>query len=107
MFLENLPVLLAVLLRLSEVSCSTPVVLWHGIGDDHLQSIKNAIRDNAGDSVYIKSIQLGITAIEDVGTGIFVHPNIQITEVCQEILEDEKLKNGFHAIGFSQGAQFM
>jgi len=37
----------------------------------------------------------------------FKNVNKQITEVCKMINEDEKLSNGFNAIGFSQGGQFL
>lgn len=81
--------------------------MWHGIGAVRLESIKQIIRDNIDDSVYVKSIQLGETEIADIESGIFVHPNDQIEQVCLQIKEDENLTNGFHAIGFSQGAQFL
>lgn len=86
---------------------STPVVLWHGIGDDHLVSIKKLIRENVGEDVYIKSIQMGQNAMQDFENGIFVHPSVQIAEACEEIVADDELRNGFHAIGFSQGSQFL
>jgi len=37
----------------------------------------------------------------------FKNVNKQITEVCQMISEDDKLSDGFNAIGFSQGGQFL
>ena len=37
----------------------------------------------------------------------FKNVNKQITEVCQMIGEDKNLTNGFNAIGFSQGGQFL
>lgn len=86
---------------------ATPVVLWHGFGDDHLSSIKELIWTNINASVYIKSIQLGSNPIVDFERGIFEHPNDQIADVCKQIADDEQLKSGFHAVGFSQGAQFL
>lgn len=65
------------------------------------------IRQNINETVYIKSIQFGDNAIEDLENGIFIHPNKQISKVCFEIAADENLRNGFHAVGFSQGAQFL
>jgi palmitoyl-protein thioesterase len=89
------------------VLATTPILLWHGVGSDHLESIKQIIRENVNEDVYIKSIQLGMNAVEDTENGILIHPNDQISEVCHQITNDEKLKDGFHAIGFSQGAQFL
>lgn len=90
-----------------EVLTISPIVLWHGFGSDHLDGIKQIIRENVNEDVYIKSIQLGTNAIEDTENGILIHPNDQIAEVCYQIMGDENLKDGFHAIGFSQGAQFL
>lgn len=105
MFLANF--FLLAIFCVHEVLTATPVVLWHGVGSDHLDSLKQIIRENVNEDVYIKSIQLGMNAIEDTENGILIHPNDQISEVCNEILGDENLKDGFHAIGFSQGAQFL
>lgn len=99
-------VLVILLFQFKVFNC-TPIVLWHGIGDDHLASIKRIILTNVDENVYIKSIQLGENSIEDFENGIFVHPDVQIMDVCNEIASDEKLSNGFHAVGFSQGAQFL
>jgi palmitoyl-protein thioesterase len=33
--------------------------------------------------------------------------NKQVEQACTMIKEDPKLKDGFNAIGFSQGAQFL
>jgi palmitoyl-protein thioesterase len=96
-----------VLFCVHEAITTTPVVLWHGVGSDHLDSIKQIIKENVDEDVYIKSIQLGMNAVEDTENGILIHPNDQISEVCYEIMGDENLKGGFHAIGFSQGAQFL
>lgn len=89
------------------VNCNTPVVLWHGIGDDHLDTIKQIIKENTDENIYIKSIRFGHSSLQDFESGIFIHPNDQIAEVCLQIMEDENLKDGFHAVGFSQGAQFL
>lgn len=98
---------LVVLFCVHEAITTTPVVLWHGLGSDHLDSIKQIIKENVDEDVYIKSIQLGMNAIEDTKDSIFIHPNDQISEVCLEIMRDENLKGGFNAIGFSQGSQFL
>lgn len=99
--------LLAAVVSFETCRCATPVVLWHGIGDDHLDSMKQIIKDNVDESVYIKSIQLGESAIEDAESGILVHPNDQIAAACVDVTNDDNLKNGFHAVGFSQGSQFL
>lgn len=102
-----LELILLLAIARTTLSLQTPIVLWHGIGTDHLESLRETIRENIDDSIYIKSIHIGRNAIADFVSGIFVHPNDQIADVCRQIAEDEKLMNGFHAIGLSQGAQFL
>lgn len=57
--------------------------------------------------VYIVSLEIGSNVIEDVENGYFMHPDKQINLACEMIASDPKLSNGFNAIGFSQGAQFL
>lgn len=88
-------------------SSSYPIVIWHGLGPDSSEDLRQLIRASVGQDVYIKSIQLAGNGFEDTEMTILLHPNIQISTVCQQITNDEKLKNGFHAIGLSQGSQFL
>lgn len=44
---------------------------------------------------------------QDVENSYFGNINVQIQEVCHQLLKDKYLKNGYNAIGFSQGAQFL
>ena len=39
--------------------------------------------------------------------GFFKDVNEQVTMVCEKIASDPKLKNGYNALGFSQGGQFL
>lgn len=99
--------------RCSAIACknssssSYPIVIWHGLGPDSSEDLRQLIRASVGQDVYIKSIQLAGNGFEDTEMTILLHPNIQISTVCQQITNDEKLKNGFHAIGLSQGSQFL
>ena len=49
----------------------------------------------------------GIYPFQDVEHGYFGNVNEQIQEVCQQLIKDDRLKNGYNAIGFSQGAQLL
>jgi len=89
-----------------------PVVLWHGMGDTccfafSLGTIRDTLKELLGPETYIKSIRIGDNLVEDYESGYFVHPNKQVEAVCKQVAEDENLKNGYNAIGFSQGAQFI
>lgn len=90
---------------------SPPIVLWHGMGDSccfsfSLGYIRDILRDKLP-GVYIKSIRIGNNELEDVKNSYFGNINDQIKQVCEELEMDVKLQNGYNAIGFSQGAQFL
>lgn len=56
--------------------------------------------------IYVRSIQIGNNILEDTLSGFFTNSNKQIDMVCKNLTGDEKLKDGFNVIGFSQGGQF-
>ncbi|KAK1126130.1 hypothetical protein K0M31_004771 [Melipona bicolor] len=90
---------------------SLPVVLWHGMGDSccfsfSLGAIKKLI-ENTIPGIYVYSIRLGNNEIEDVEHSYFGKVNEQVQKVCQQLIKNEHLKNGYNAIGFSQGAQLL
>ena len=45
--------------------------------------------------------------MQDVENSYFRNVNEQVTEVCDELSKDAALANGYNAIGFSQGGQFL
>jgi len=88
-----------------------PVVLWHGMGDSccnplSMGRISNVITDNHKDT-YVYSIMLGKDEFSDTLEGFLGDANSQVDTVCEKIKADPKLADGFHAIGFSQGGQFL
>jgi len=88
-----------------------PVVIWHGMGDTccnplSMGRIKEIIEVNIP-GVYVKSLEIGGNIVNDLRSGFFIHPNKQLTDVCEQLNNDENLKNGYHSIGFSQGGQFL
>ncbi|KAK6645536.1 hypothetical protein RUM43_001813 [Polyplax serrata] len=54
--------------------------------------------------VEILSLKFGDNDIE---SGYFLNVNKQVEEACQAIQSNPKMKNGYNAIGFSQGGQFL
>ena len=92
-------------------SASLPVVIWHGMGDNCCHSfsmgyIKNLLEQNIND-VYVRSLMIGPGPTDDTVNGFFMPVNEQVAMVCQKIKNDPKLRNGYNAIGFSQGGQFL
>lgn len=88
-----------------------PIVLWHGMGDSCCFSFSlgkiQEILQNEIPGVYINSIRIGDNVIEDVENSYFGNINEQIKHVCEQLSQDTRLQNGYNAIGFSQGAQFL
>lgn len=96
---------------LKVVSCEfLPILIWHGLLTDPKSDslfMKEWIRNETSADIYIKSIDLTINELHERAASVFVHPSKQIEQVCLEVMQDEKLKRGFNAIGMSQGGQFM
>jgi len=89
----------------------TPIVLWHGMGDSccnpiSMGSIKNYLEDEIS-GVYVHSIMIGSNIIVDMESGFFRDTNRQVSEVCEMMANDPELQDGYNAIGFSQGGQFL
>ncbi|KAJ3091550.1 Palmitoyl-protein thioesterase 1 [Quaeritorhiza haematococci] len=57
--------------------------------------------------IYVHSIQIGSTEDADRKASFLDNVNRQIDEVCAQLREDERLRGGFNAVGFSQGGLFM
>lgn len=100
---------------LSMVCClmasNTPVVIWHGMGDSccnplSMGSIQKLIEKNIS-GIYVKSLEIGSSVENDILNGFFLNVNDQIDMACSIINKDVNLANGYHAIGFSQGGQFL
>lgn len=126
--------LLSILFLLKFVSAyPTPIILWHGMGKnsfffnlqyyyfvllrfflvgdtccvDFSLGYFKLFLERQIPGVYVNSLRIGNSTIDDFDNGYFMHPNKQIEYVCKLLATDPKLANGFNAIGFSQGAQFL
>jgi len=83
-----------------------PVVLAHGMGDSCFNSGMQHVTDHVSKllgGVYSVCIPTGKTQAEDTKNGYFLNMDASVDVFAQAISEDSELKNGFHAIGFSQG----
>merc|ERR1712223_1024880 len=93
-----------------EAEGSLPVVIWHGMGDSccnpvSMGRIKQIIEGETNG--YVLSLKIGYTVIDDTINGFLKPVNQQVEMVCQQIADDPELQNGYNAIGFSQGGQFL
>jgi len=88
-----------------------PIVIWHGMGDTCCYSfsmgmIKQELQ-RLLPGVYVYSIMIGSNMVEDELEGFISNANDQVDFVCKQVKSDPNLKNGFNALGFSQGSQFL
>ncbi|PRW45157.1 Palmitoyl- thioesterase 1 [Chlorella sorokiniana] len=102
-----------VALSTSNAAGYLPVVLWHGMGDyccaDYsIGAVKELIEQELP-GVFVHSINtgLGATSVTDILSSYFGSVNDQVARVCDELLALEELKDGYVAVGFSQGGQFL
>jgi len=89
----------------------TPVVIWHGMGDSccnpaSMGSIKTMLEEELP-GVYVHSLMIGNNILADTENGFFKDTNKQIDMVCEYVAQDPLLQNGYNALGFSQGGQFL
>ncbi|KAL0270574.1 UNVERIFIED_CONTAM: hypothetical protein PYX00_007940 [Menopon gallinae] len=93
------------------VQASVPIVLWHGMGDSccffgSLGRIINVLKDKIpGAEVF--SLKFGDTVLQDIESSYFLNANRQVELACETLRSNSKLQDGYNAIGFSQGAQFL
>ncbi|UZJ51153.1 hypothetical protein CBS101457_000473 [Exobasidium rhododendri] len=87
-----------------------PIVIWHGLGDsaysEGMVSLASELRE-AFPGIYVHLVSLTEDLTSDQKAGFLGNVNLQIEQVCQDLDQVKELKNGFDAIGFSQGGQFL
>ncbi len=81
------------------------------MGDDccnpeSLGAVSKWIRDATNGS-FILSLKFGRTEFDDRLSGFFKPAWRQVDEACQQLSNATQLRDGFHAVGFSQGGQFL
>jgi len=88
-----------------------PVVFWHGMGDSCFNplSMGSLIKmvESELPGIHTNCLHFGTTLTEDTLNGFFMPVDKQITAACQTIASDPALKNGYNAMGLSQGGQFL
>lgn len=92
-------------------STTLPIVLWHGMGDCccnplSMGRIKGDLESKLP-GVYVRSLMIGENIAADTENGFMLNVNKQVERVCHKVRTDPKLKNGYNAMGFSQGGQFL
>ncbi|CAE7101482.1 unnamed protein product [Rhizoctonia solani] len=87
-----------------------PLVLWHGLGDSAHSAGMTEFAElitEVHPGIFIYSVSLSDDQSADQKAGWFGDVNAQIDIVAAELSTIPQLENGFDAIGFSQGGQFL
>lgn len=87
-----------------------PLVVWHGLGDSYaspgmLEFAELLKEQHPG--LFVHNIYIDEDNEEDKKAGFYGYVNDQVALVADQIAEIPELQNGFDAIGFSQGGQFL
>jgi hypothetical protein len=55
----------------------------------------------------MEPVAIVLFVFQDIENGFFLNANKQVEEVCKQLANDPELKDGYNALGFSQGGQFL
>merc|ERR1719245_1269434 len=107
----SLFITIATALFYSSKADNTPLVIWHGMGDSccnplSMGRIKDLIQKNVS-NIYVTNLKIGNNIEEDTLNGFFMNANDQVDLAYKIIKADPRLANGYNAMGFSQGGQFL
>jgi palmitoyl-protein thioesterase len=87
-----------------------PLVVWHGLGDSHsspaMLEFMSMIQE-LHPGLFIHSVAIKESNDEDRKAGWFGNVNEQIEVAAQQLATIPELADGFDAMGFSQGGQFL
>ncbi|KAJ7647520.1 palmitoyl-protein thioesterase [Roridomyces roridus] len=87
-----------------------PLVLWHGLGDSAtskgMLEFAQEIR-GVHPGIFIHSVYLDEDLDKDRRAGFYGNVNEQVEAAAEQISAIPELADGFNALGFSQGGQFL
>lgn len=85
--------------------------MWHGMGDTCCNPMSlgkvRSLLEREIPGVYVHSLKFGNSFSDDMESGYFGNANDDVETACRLISSDTELRGGYHAIGFSQGGQFL
>jgi len=90
----------------SSATSKLPIVFAHGMGDSCFNSgFQNLVKHTSSllGNVYSVCIPTGKDKSEDTTNGYFLNMDASVDVFAESVKADPKLKDGFHAIGLSQG----
>ncbi|KAJ2931262.1 hypothetical protein H1R20_g5876, partial [Candolleomyces eurysporus] len=87
-----------------------PLVVWHGLGDSHsspgMLEFVSMIKD-VHPGIFVHSVYIHEDLDDDRKAGFLGNVDEQVAFVSEQLAEIPELDDGFDAIGFSQGGQFL
>ncbi|KAA1472797.1 alpha/beta-hydrolase [Dentipellis sp. KUC8613] len=87
-----------------------PLVLWHGMGDSHSSAGMVQFQDKIKEihpGIFVHSVYIEEASEADQRAGFYGNANDQIDLVAEQLKGIDELRDGFDALGFSQGGQFL
>lgn len=91
-------------------SAPLPVVMWHGLGDSAHSLFMGRVRERIEDmypGIVVHSVALYPGFMADQRAGFIGNVNDAVERVCAQLSHIPELRDGFDAVGFSQGGQFL
>ena len=96
--------------EIDRINGRRPLVIWHGLGDNYNSSgmvdVVSIFNQRYPD-MFIYPIFLDAKPSKDQEKTLFGDANKEVEYVCEQLSAIHELKEGFDAIGFSQGGLFM
>ncbi|KAG8997235.1 hypothetical protein FRB94_007806 [Tulasnella sp. JGI-2019a] len=87
-----------------------PLVIWHGLGDSaHAEGMLGFIDEikQVHPGIFVHSVYISEKEDDDRKAGFFGKIDDQLEIVYEQLNAVKELEDGFDAIGFSQGGQFL
>ena len=93
-------------------SSESVIVVWHGMGDsgDALDGLARAVtRSLVPARACVRSLMFAVTSSGDRWAGYVGDVGAQVDAACELLRTDDAVRGagGFHALGLSQGGQFV
>ncbi|XP_063810164.1 palmitoyl-protein thioesterase 1 [Pseudophryne corroboree] len=109
--MKGISLVVSAVLLLGVCGDPLPLVIWHGMGDSccnplSMGGIKKMVEQQIP-GIYVLSLKIGKTVIEDMENSFFLNVNKQVDLVCEQLAKDPNLQQGYNGMGFSQGGQFL
>lgn len=113
--LHTLLLLLAATVAVSALPASSTqppaVVIWHGLGDRYdnpgLVSLGQDIKKVLGEDTFVYMVRVSNDSNADQKATLFGDINVELETVAHQLREMPELRQGFDAIGLSQGGVFL